>query len=134
MSGLVIDANVAVAWFRPVSSRLAEAALDMLCEYGAVVPALWRWEVQDVLRRLEASGELASSAAAAAEELRQLPIAIDDEPSGLFGAELTLARAHGLTVYDAAYLEVAVRRQLPLATIDKKLGAVAKRVAATFHF
>jgi predicted nucleic acid-binding protein len=52
------------------------------------------------------------------------PVAVDD----VFGVVLTLARAHGLSVYDATYIELALRRALPLATVDRRLGDVAARV------
>ncbi len=131
---LVIDANIAIAWFRPVVSKLADAALDALCEKGAIVPALWRWEVQDVLRRLADSGHLTMSVDAALHKLRELPIDVDSEIAGLFGDELTIARTYGLTVYDSSYLELAVRRAIPLATIDKKLASAAKTAGAHFSF
>jgi predicted nucleic acid-binding protein len=129
---IVIDANIAIAWFRKDASDLAELALDVLSEHGAVVPALWRWEVQDVLRRLAEGGHLTISVDAALAEMRNLPITIDDIVSGLFGGEAALAKQHGLSVYDAAYLDVALRHRLPLATIDKKLAAAAKVVGASF--
>ena len=129
---IVIDANIAISWFRSDPNELADRALDALSEHGAVVPALWRWEVQEVLRRLEAAGQLTLSVDGALAEMRQLPITIDDIPSGLFGSEMALAKRHGLSLYDASYLEVAVRHSLPLATIDKKLASAAKVAGASF--
>jgi predicted nucleic acid-binding protein len=123
---IVIDANIAIAWFRPVPSKLADAALDELSKEGAVVPALWRWEVQDVLRRLSDGGHLKIPVESALEEIRQLPISIDADPTGLFGGEFALAHRHGLSVYDAAYLNVSVRHHIRLATIDKQLAEAAK--------
>ena len=82
--------------------------------------------------RLADGGHLTISVEAALAEMRQLPIAIDDEISGLFGGEAALSKQHGLSVYDAAYLKVALRRRLPLATIDKKLAAAAKVAGASF--
>jgi len=129
---IVIDANIAIAWFRPSPSALADAVLDELCEHGAVVPALWRWEVQDVLRRLHEGGLLTMSFEAALMEMSQLPITVDDQFLGLFGDESELSKKHGLSVYDAAYLELAIRHRVRLATIDKKLSAAAKTVGAAF--
>lgn len=129
---IVIDANIAIAWFRPSPSALADAVLDELCEHGAVVPALWRWEVQDVLRRLYEGGLLTMSFEAALMEMSQLPITVDDQFLGLFGDESELSKKHGLSVYDAAYLELAIRHRVRLATIDKKLSAAAKTVGAAF--
>jgi predicted nucleic acid-binding protein len=129
---IVIDANIAIAWFRADANTLADAALDELSEHGAVVPALWRWEVQDVLRRLAEGGHLTLTVEAALAEMRQLPITIDDVVSGLFGDETALSKKYRLSVYDAAYLEVALRHSLPLATSDKKLAAAAKAAGAAF--
>jgi predicted nucleic acid-binding protein len=132
MTQIVIDANIAIGWFRPDVSEAAEAALDTLSVDGAVVPALWRWEVQDVLRRLGDSGQLTLPVEAALDEMRQLPITIDDGISGLFGDALVLAKQYQLSAYDASYLELAIRNRLPLATIDKQLAAAAKRAGAAF--
>jgi predicted nucleic acid-binding protein len=129
---IVIDANIAIAWFRPTPSKLADAALDQLSNEGALVPALWRWEVQDVLRRLSDGKHLRIPVEAALEEIRQLPISIDAGPPGLFGSELALARRHGLSVYDAVYLDVSVRHGIRLATIDKQLAAAAKSAGLAF--
>jgi predicted nucleic acid-binding protein len=129
---IVIDANIAVAWFRPVASAFADAVLHELSERGAIVPALWRWEVQEVLRRLEGSGNLTITIEAAIGEMTQLPISIDDQLLGLFGDDLSLARKHGLSVYDTAYLELALRHKAPLATLDKKLAAAATGAGAGF--
>jgi predicted nucleic acid-binding protein len=130
MTRIVIDANIAIGWFGPAVNAASDAALDALSEDGALVPALWRWEVQDVLRRLADGGHLRLSAEAALAAMRQLPIAVDDDVPGLFGDALALAKQYDLTVYDASYLEIALRRRLPLATIDKRLAAAAKRAGA----
>jgi predicted nucleic acid-binding protein len=129
---IVIDANIAIAWFRYDEDKLADAALDELSEHGAVVPGLWRWEVQDVLRRLAGGGHLTVTVEAALAEMRQLPITIDDAATGLFGDETALSKKYQLSVYDAAYLDVALRHRLPLATGDKKLAAAAKIAGAAF--
>lgn len=130
---IVIDANIAIAWFRPTPSKLADAALEELSKEGAVVPTLWRWEVQDVLRRLSDTGHLKIPVEDALEEIRQLPITTDaDAPFGPFGNELVLARRHDLSVYDAAYLDVSVRHHIRLATIDKQLAAAAKSAGLSF--
>src|ERR1700678_413906 len=114
------------------TAGVAAAALDAISVDGAVVPALWRWEVQEVLRRLAVGGNLALSVEVALAEIRQLPITVDDDVSGLFGDALALATEHNLTVYDASYLELAIRRRLPLATLNKQLAAAARRAGAAF--
>jgi predicted nucleic acid-binding protein len=129
----VIDANIAIAWFTASPAKLAEAALTALADDAAIVPAMWRWEVQDVLRRLSKDGTLHTSPADAIVELRQLPISIDDGISGLFGNEFVVANDYGLSVYDAAYLELATRLNIPLATIDKKLASAARQAGLAFQ-
>lgn len=123
---IVIDANIAIDWFITGPSKVAEKALDVVAAQGAVVPPLWRWEVQDVLRRLDLAGKLTKSIEFIRTELRELPITVDDELTSLFGNEASLAARYGLTIYDAAYLELAVRLDVPLATTDKALAAAAK--------
>ncbi len=123
---IVLDASVAVDWFLPKPNTVAEIALDNVVADGAMVPALWRWEVQDVLRRLHLAGRLRKSVDAVCAELRELPIAVDDELASLFGDEAPLAAKYNITVYDAAYLELAIRLRVPLATNDRALAAAAK--------
>lgn len=123
---IVIDAGVSIDWFLPNPNELVKVALDRVAEEGALVPALWRWEVQDVLRLLAQRGRLTQSAEYVRAELRQLPISIDDGISSLFGDEAAVAARYKLTVYDAAYVELAIRLQVPLATNDGALQAAVK--------
>jgi predicted nucleic acid-binding protein len=123
---IVLDASVAVEWFLPSPNKIAVIALDKVVADGAIVPALWRWEVQDVLRRLELAGRLTQSVDFIRSELRELPITVDDGLTSLFGDEAAVAARYNLTLYDAAYLELALRLRAPLATNDKALVAAAK--------
>jgi predicted nucleic acid-binding protein len=123
---IVIDANIAIDWFLENPSEIASNALDTVVHRSAIVPALWRWEVGDVLRRLHASGRITKPVDYIRAELRQLPIAVDDELSSMFGNEALVASRYGLTVYDAAYLELALRLGAPLSTTDNALVAAAK--------
>jgi predicted nucleic acid-binding protein len=123
---VVIDANVAVDWFLPSRSRVSDLALDALVVDGAIVPALWRWEVQDVLRRLDLNKRLTQSPERVRLELRELPIVVDSGLTSVFGGEAALADRYGLSVYDAAYLELALRVGAPLATNDSSLATAAK--------
>ena len=127
---IVIDANIAISWFTPSPPKIAQDALVALSEDACIVPALWRWEVEDVLRRLDRTGNLMISPEHALHELRELPIVVD-HVTALFGEEMTLAQQYHLTVFDAAYLELALRRGIPLATHDKKLAAAAKAAGVT---
>jgi predicted nucleic acid-binding protein len=123
---IVLDASVAIDWFLPEPNEVSEIALHKVVKEGAVVPALWRWEVQDVLRRLNLAGRLHRSVDLIRAELRELPIAVDDELTALFGNEGAVAARYSLKVYDAAYLELALRLHTSLATNDAALSAAAK--------
>jgi predicted nucleic acid-binding protein len=122
---IVLDASVVVDWFLPNQNEVAEIALDKVVAEGAVVPALWRWEVQDVLRRLDILGRLTQSVDFIRTELRELPISVDDELTALFGDEARIAAKYNLACHDAAYIELALRLRAPLATNDKALAAAA---------
>jgi predicted nucleic acid-binding protein len=125
---IVIDASIAIAWSFPDErdpDSLA-AGRHILAEH-AVVPALWRWEVQNVLVNAERRGRVAAGATSEIlQRLQAMPIAVDaTAPAPGFGAELQLARRFTLSVYDAAYLELAARRSLHLATKDVALRKAA---------
>ena len=99
-----------------------------MIDRGAWVPAFWRLEVANVLEMNVRRGRHpAAFRDAALADLAALPIAVDAETDRqAWGATLRLAARHRLTLYDAAYLELAQRRGLPLATLDREL-----RVAGT---
>lgn len=106
-----------------------------LSAYGALVPALWIYEVQNALLCAERAGRISledvNVALAAA---RQGFFTVDTVgPSVRFGAEIALARACGLSAYDAAYLELAQRRNLPLMTLDRRLEEAARRLQLAWH-
>jgi predicted nucleic acid-binding protein len=101
--------------------------LERVTAHGAWVPGLWRLEVANVLEAgvRKGRGDAAFRDAALA-DLALLPIAIDPETNQhAWGATAHLASRHRLTLYDAAYLELAQRRRLPLATLDKELRTAA---------
>jgi len=128
---LVIDSSITLAWFfEDERSAAADAVLRQVAESGAVVPSLWRLEVANALQmairrqRIDARFRDASIA-----DLRALPIAIDAETDRYaWGASLILAERCQLTLYDAAYLELAQRIGAPLATRDQPLRAAAKAI------
>jgi predicted nucleic acid-binding protein len=117
----VLDASVAVAWcFVDETSTYTEGVLDLLIEETAVVPVVWPFEVANALlmgeRRLRATSRQTTDSL---QHLLDLPIAVDDATfSTAWGPVLSIGRQHGVAVYDAAYLELAQRRGVPIATID----------------
>jgi predicted nucleic acid-binding protein len=124
VTSFVLDCSIAVAWcFEDEANPLVDGLLDGLKVAGGVVPALWSFEVTNVLLQAERRGRLTQAAVEGRlAAFEKLPITVDPTPwHSLHGATAALARLHGLTAYDAAYLELAIRYQLPLATKDKAL-------------
>ena len=125
MSGLVLDCSVAVSWcFEDEASPETDAILERVRDDGARVPALWHLELGNVLIQAERRKRLtATDTATRLALMAALPILTDDEtPARAFIEVMTLARADGLTTHDAAYLELAMRKGLPLASRDRALG------------
>ncbi len=121
----VLDASVTLAWaLDEHKTEAAEQALRRLLDDTAVAPAIWWFEVRNVLIVAERRGRRTEARSAAfLRAMARLPIEIDRDPEE--AVVLGLARRHGLTVYDAAYLELAMRRQAPLATLDAALVRAA---------
>jgi predicted nucleic acid-binding protein len=127
----VLDGSVTVAWFfEDEADAYAEAVEDSLTEATAVVPSLWRLEVANALLMGERRKRTTEAKVTQFLVLvGALPISVDDETVARAWSEtLNLARAQNLSVYDAAYLEVAERRGLPLATLDAPLKAAARAI------
>ncbi len=128
----VLDCSVAMTWCMQTEATPAtEALLDSLTQGStALVPSLWTWEVNNVLVMAQRSKRLdATRRRQQIAFLQKLPIVVDeDSHSQTWYNTSTLALAHNLTVYDAAYLELAMRQGLPLATMDKRLRDAAKKV------
>lgn len=134
MTSIVVDASIAIAWcFEDEASPETEAAFERVRDRGAVVPGLWHLELANVLLQAEKRGRIAPADVAVRLSLiAQLPILTDQETTSRAWREiLLLARAEGLTTYDAAYLEIAVRRGLPLSTKDTALIGAAGRLGVT---
>lgn len=128
---VVLDTSMAISWL--FEEELTIAGLGVLQEVtasGAVVPSLWRLEIANALRT--AVRRWREDEAFVDRSLRRLaamPIEIDDQTNThAWGATRLLSREHALTPYDAAYLELAVRLGLPLASGDRDLIAAASRL------
>ena len=121
---LVVDASVSAAWFLPdEATPFTEAVLSATASVEVWVPALWWLEIGNLLinaqRRQRISTAKRIELLAAAQALR---LRVDREPVALATID-ALADRYRLSAYDAAYLELALRRQLPLATLDAALLA-----------
>ena len=127
----VLDASVALSWhFDDEVSPYAERVLDMLSADSALVPSICPLEVANGLTLVERRGRITPARFTRALELSlDLPLTVVDVSlEKVLGLLVELAKEHRLTVYDAAYLEFAIREGLPLATQDDDLVAAAKRV------
>lgn len=124
----VLDASVALSWcFEDEGGDYAVGVLDALRSSEAVVASLWPLEMANGLVVAERRGRVDGAGAARFMELvLSLPIVVDPvSPSRTFNVTHALARTHGLSAYDAAYLEVALRQGVPMATLDARLRSAA---------
>jgi predicted nucleic acid-binding protein len=134
--GFVLDCSLTMAWcFDDQATPYTDGVRDQLADVRAIVPMLWPLEVANATivgerrKRLDEARTLRFFAL-----LSGLPIIADDETAARAWSEIShVARAHNLSAYDAAYLELAIRRGLPLASLDDKLKAAAKSVGVALY-
>ena len=131
MTAIVIDNSVFLSWcLGDEDDATATHAMQRVAEEGGVVPRIWWYELRNALLMNERRGRISSQQVLdTLTDSMALRIAIDDEHDG--SLLLDLARGHDLTVYDAAYLEVAVRRSLPLATLDRRLSKASEAIGVS---
>ena len=129
MKRFVLDCSVTMAWcFENEADPRADAVLNSMSNATACAPCVWGLEVANVLLVGERRGRLTEADVSAfASRMQQMPIEQDPAPDmEILNRVLALARHHGLSAYDAAYLELAMRLVIPLATLDAKLQAAAQ--------
>src|SRR6516162_7886942 len=130
-AAFVVDCSMAMAWlFHDEATPKTTALLNRLAVDTALVPAWWFIEITNVLAMAERKGRIKPTESDAfIADLSKLGIERDDEaPDRAFTHLLGLCRRHRLTSYDAIYLDLAVRRNLPLATLDDALRKAAHKV------
>ena len=125
MSRLVVDASIVMAWlFDDEEEPRADGVLEHLKEAGALVPHLWHLETRNTLLVTQRRARLsAEGVKERLDALKGLPIRTDEDPD--LQSALDLAGTHGLSSYDALYLELAKRDSAELATLDGALGQAA---------
>ena len=132
----VLDASVALLWLipdsQPAGVPYARSVLELLKEGQALVPSLFFLEVANVISKLEGKGRLTEADTQRyLALLGRLNISVDPATAKqALGDTLNQARRHRLSGYDAAYLELALREGLPLATLDADLAEAAKAAGA----
>ena len=128
MTSIVIDNSVFLAWcLGDEENPVATGAMRRVAEEGGVVPRIWWYELRNALLMNERRGRISPQQVSdtLADSLA-LGIVIDEEHDD--SLILDFARRLKLTVYDAAYLEIAFRRSLPLATLDQRLREAAEAI------
>ena len=126
----VLDTSVTMAWlFEDEATRHTEALLDRLENDNAVVPSLWPYEVGNVLVMAERRKRITEAQGRRFTDLlKSLPIQIADYSGfDLWDGAVGVAREYNLTVYDGAYLDLAMREGVSIATQDKAVIAAAKK-------
>jgi predicted nucleic acid-binding protein len=134
VSAAIVDASIALTWcFEDEASAETDRLFERVRDDGAVVPGLWRLELGNVLLQAEKRGRISRADVALRLGLiAGLPISVDQETTPRAWREiLSLARGENLTTYDAGYLELAIRRGLPLLTRDNELTGAAKRMGVS---
>ena len=129
-AAFVVDCSVAMTWlFRDEATPKTAELLDRLATETALAPAWWFIEIANVISLAERKGRISPAQSSAfITDLGMLDIESDEQGSGrAFEHLLPLCRKHRLTSYDALYLDLAARRDLPLATLDDDLRNAARK-------
>jgi predicted nucleic acid-binding protein len=130
-ASFVIDASMAMAWcFQDEATPSTKRLLERMGNETAAVPAWWYLEITNVLALAERRKRITPAKVAQFIALvESFDLEVDDQaPSRAFAHLLPLCRNHELTSYDAVYLDLVLRLQLPLASVDDDLRAAAKAV------
>lgn len=131
---LILDCSATLAWIFPdETTKPIQTVFEQVVERGALVPSLWRIEVANSLTMAVRSGRMTEEERASSlTDLADLEV-IEDEETWLrvWNDTLALADRYRLTVYDATYLELALRFSLPLATLDADLRKAARSARVT---
>jgi predicted nucleic acid-binding protein len=127
----VLDASIVACWaFDDEDHPVAALALERIRTDEAFVPNIWWFEVRNILIVNERRGRLSENDTSTfLRSLARLRVTIDRSPDE--AGIIALARRHRLTIYDASYLELALRESLPFATLDKELASAAGVEKAT---
>ena len=139
MKEFVLDNSVVMRWLLESPKKsdqvYAEKVLRCLITEKALVPNLWHLEASNILLGAEKRGQVSvGEVEGFIAQLENLPIRVDPLTShSAFSRTMSLARAYNLSSYDAAYLELAVREGVPLASLDKNLIKAAKKAKVEIY-
>jgi predicted nucleic acid-binding protein len=128
MAAFVLDASVTMAWcFQDEATEGTRLLLERMAEESAAIPPLWFLEVTNVLVQAQRAGRISDAQVAAfVRLLKMLEWEVDQQPpERVFDHLMPLCRRHRISSYDAAYLDLAMRAGIPLATLDSGLREAA---------
>lgn len=131
MKSFVIDNSIVMSWFfEEEHNKKSQEVLDQLSSNQACVPSLWPYELANALFVAEKTkGIKEADSTAFINDLKTLPIVIENNNfEGITKDILSISREHRITVYDACYVELALRKDLPLASFDKDVLAVCEKI------
>jgi predicted nucleic acid-binding protein len=131
LTAFVLDCSVAMSWFfEDEISSAGQEAFQALRDSEALVPAIWPFEIGNSLAVAERRRRCTpADSASFLRLLSSLPIRVEAAPTGrAMDTVLSVARESGLSAYDAAYLDLAMREGLPLSTHDKRLRDASQRL------
>jgi predicted nucleic acid-binding protein len=134
MAVLVIDSSIALSFVLPdEDDEIAKSAMEVVASRGALAPLHWPLEVANGLLVAQRRQRMSDAARRKSlHDLAALPIGLDAETNAFAWNDIgDLAERYRLTAYDAAYLELAIRVRLPLATLDNELVAAARKAQVT---
>jgi len=126
----VIDNSVVMTWcFKDEENQYADSILDSLEHFIAIVPSIWPLEIGNVLLVAERKKRLSvADSTRFIALLSELPITVDQEsPERMIKEIFALAREYRLSTYDASYLDLAMKKSIPIATLDNRLLTAAKQ-------
>lgn len=132
----VLDCSISMAWcFEDEKTEFTERILEKLAKAQAIVPTIWPLEIANVLLMAKRNKRISEAESASfIDALTVLPITVDQTTSAkAMHSIYVLASQNNLTVYDAAYLELAIREKIPLLTLDKELIKSAKKLDIPFN-
>lgn len=124
----VLDSSATIPCFAPDELPIAAVEARLQAD-TVVVPAIWPQEIFNALCMMQRRGRItAAQAATIAEGLQQMTVVVEPANLQRLAEDVyPLAQKHGLSIYDASYLELAIRRDLPLATLDAALIRAARK-------
>ncbi len=131
MKDFVVDNSVILSWvFKDENTKKSQELLNKLLKQNAYVPSLWPYELSNALFIAEKNGRIKEADSVSfISSLKDLSLFVENNSYDNITKDiLAISREHKITVYDASYIELALRKNLDMASFDKKLNAVCRKI------